>query len=376
MTTKNPTLKPHLIREILKILGPCENGDVLGRLGLSGKEAFFVFVHFIEEHAVFDFHEDTAIPIRVDPSCFQPPIMLRDYDKSNWFLGFLSFLRFYTLGSWCLVARYVRKFKVELNLFLPNIVVTGNLTELTLTGEFSESIAPLINFWSSLEVLKLDSDYADKFVDDVESGDIRLDNLQYLKIKMSLRKFYDLLSDIKFPFPEDVKIDLVYANCVMADFIPSNTFPQVKYVSFDIKFRDDINYDLVNRLPAIVGCFPAIEVAKIEIIYHHDSSPDDHSRILDFHDWLSKADFAVPVEITHHESVELSVDDNAEAIYEHLKSMGFKEDYDRSDFIFKKVYSTVRLIHHLSHRETFSGSDLGIYSSDEELGDGDGENDV
>uniref|UniRef100_A0A7E4V4M1 F-box domain-containing protein n=1 Tax=Panagrellus redivivus TaxID=6233 RepID=A0A7E4V4M1_PANRE len=161
-----------------------------------------------------------------------------------------------------------------------------------------------------------------------------------------------------FSLPEDVTFNFVVKKEPLDDFGFPNTFPKVKRFVAKVNFWTPMTAEVLHRLSAIIKCFTDLEIAKIIINSDHCWRSHGFNEIVKFHEWLRDTNFSVPVNVNVSENVDISyLSENPQSMYDKLKSFGYKDDGSmnlcNTGFVIEKEYGNVKLIHHISHYDSF-----------------------
>uniref|UniRef100_A0A7E4VIB6 F-box domain-containing protein n=1 Tax=Panagrellus redivivus TaxID=6233 RepID=A0A7E4VIB6_PANRE len=379
MATVAPSVPNHLIREIMHAIQLHGNGNAMGSLALSSKEAFSVFKYVIGHDVVGDLVNKNEALNNPNPLLRSTLSKNNGNDSEKAIYNKLPIM-FNTKSFYNIAVRYIRKLHVTLNgtINLPKLSLEYDIAELTVEGYVNsdeQSLTPILDSWKNLRVLKIKR-VTNKFLDDVCFGVFRLNNLQNLELKVTRRQLENLLTTApRFPFPEVVTLQYGFGDNVPIDLATSLTFPEVKRLNFQCSSESHLTFEIFKMLRNLVQCFPSLEAAKIAFNGKHAYSIQGiTNQLTQCHEWCNNANFTVPVEINYCAVVEFTHAASIQVVNEHLKSLGYTESIQPHSWIIEKEYANVRLIHCLT-REHQGNAFVNVDTLDSEEEDDDWDSD-
>uniref|UniRef100_A0A7E4W3B8 F-box domain-containing protein n=1 Tax=Panagrellus redivivus TaxID=6233 RepID=A0A7E4W3B8_PANRE len=339
MKLPKPQLPNHLIRELMHIIRLKNDGEAMTRFAVSGKEALPVFTYVIENYT-FAVTKRNDIFIRCSAP-FKPP-------------GTVS-LQFLTEGSKCLAIPFVRDLRVMR--MSDTQMPFGKIVQLHVNC-YTRSFTSIVNSWTDIEVLKINSNSLD-FLDSVIKGSILLTNLRSLEVRLSFEECFEFMTpSIHFLLPEDVTFNIAVTTDILYDVDLLSTIPQVKHLVINVLLHMGRIPLTLRQISSIMQCFTGLETVKLNFTYNHWSHPNDFADVVNFHDELQNIKFPFPVEMGFLEDVDIGLVENAEPIYEQLKSIGYKEDGADYRFVMNKEYDNVKLTYRIEHYDSFESVEL------------------
>uniref|UniRef100_A0A7E4VF96 F-box domain-containing protein n=1 Tax=Panagrellus redivivus TaxID=6233 RepID=A0A7E4VF96_PANRE len=367
MTTNAPSVPNHLIREIMHAIQHRGNGDAMGCLAISSKEALSVFKYVIGHDVIGDLGSQTEAD-RIKNPRFRSTLA-KDTDNDDEIKMFrMSPIEFNMKALYTIATRNLRKLRVQLNRIsdLPKLNLENNITELTVTGcihHDEPSLIPILDSWKSLQSFKVE-DLTNNSIDQVRSVVLQSKNLLRLDFEIESDQLENLLTTVPaFPFPEIVTLRCHFDDDhVPISFAHAQTFPCVKQLHFQCNPEIPPTFEFFQMLRNIVQCFPSLNVAKLDFNSLHTFSHEQNgnNQITDWHEWLNNAAFAVPVEINSCTGIKFTHNDNIDPLYAYLKSVGFTDNGKSYHLIMEKKFPNVKLIHRITPNYVLSPFDQGI----------------
>uniref|UniRef100_A0A7E4VE16 F-box domain-containing protein n=1 Tax=Panagrellus redivivus TaxID=6233 RepID=A0A7E4VE16_PANRE len=189
MTTPAPSVPNHLIREIMYAIQLHGNGDAMGCLAISSKEALSVFKYVIGNDVVGCLVNKNDIESIQNPLLRSTLANNNDIDDEYEVYRMLK-VEFNTEALHMIATRYLRKLRVNLSdtIDLPKLNLENDITELFVSGFIHHdepSLIPILDSWESLQSYKVYG-LINHSIDHVRSVVLQSKNLLRLEFEVGL----------------------------------------------------------------------------------------------------------------------------------------------------------------------------------------------